>query len=128
MAHLRSSSEFPRKRLLALMCCVLTLTTTFDSVVITQILDGSLYVESSDASLTEWEDAVEQDDEMFRPPADPDLRREVRKQDRSLPGFVGVDAEPGPLLLRTLCRFHTSLHHAGSEHAYRNGCGFPLLC
>jgi len=113
-------------RLLALLCGLLSITASFDAVVVNQVLDGSLYAEAEELSLTEQEEPGETGDDMLRPVSAPQVRRD--RQERPLQGLAGSDAYPGRLPLSTIPRIRTRLHHSGCEHANRNGLGVPLLC
>jgi hypothetical protein len=115
-------------RLLALLCGVLSVTASFDTVLVNQVLDGSLYVRAGETAVTEADDAGEEDDDMLRPLSSREVHRSDRKQERRLPGFGGLDAHPGRLPLSVIPHLRGLPCHPGSEHAGRNGLGVPLLC
>ena len=78
------------ERLLALVCCVLSITVSFDSVVANQILDGNLYTRTPVPGLTERDEPVEEDDDMLRPSNAPQVGRAEQNHLRPTPG-----SEPG---------------------------------
>jgi hypothetical protein len=112
--------------LAVLVCCVVSLTTPFDLDTVAQVLDGSL-----SASVPSWtltSDDSDDSDDLVRPGRAPECHRDVRKQ----PRVAGASALPRPgRVLR--CRPWTQPQgrlttRPGGEHAFRNGCGTPLLC
>jgi hypothetical protein len=114
--------------LLALLCCVLCVTVSFDTVIVNQILDGSLYVQTTAASMTEQDEVSLEDDDMIRPSASPMVRRNEREQERDPSGCPVCARGPGRLPLTIVSLIRALPCHSGCEHANRNGLGVPLLC
>jgi hypothetical protein len=116
------------ERLLALLCSILSITASFDSIVVKQALDGSHSGRASAPLLNDLEDPGENNDDMLGPVDSPAVRKIDRKHERPLPGFTPSNANPGRLPLSSIARIRTLLGHAGCEHARRNGVGVALLC
>jgi hypothetical protein len=116
------------ERLLALLCCILCITVSFDSVIVSQVLDGNLYARSPVPGLTEQDEPVEEDDDMLRPSTAPEIGRAARNQQRPAPGGAPGDDVVNRLAPSTFARLRALPCHSGCEHSYRNGVGTPLLC
>jgi hypothetical protein len=117
------------QRLLALLCGILSITASFDSIVVKQVLDGSLPVHlAALPSLTEQEDPGQNNDDMLNLVDSLEVGGIDRKHERPLQVFTAGNAQAGRLPLSAVARIRTLLGHAGCEHARRNGVGVPLLC
>jgi hypothetical protein len=114
--------------LLVLVCCAVSLTAPFDMDTVAEVLAGCVPSHLSHCMVSNADDNDPDEDNLLRPTSGPDFRCDVRKQPR-LPGPVPpTQARPG---FRCSARSHPGqclVTRAGGEHAFRNGCGAPLLC
>ena len=113
--------------LAVLVCCVVSLTTPFDLDTVAQVLDGRLSRQLPALAIRGADDSDDEDD-LVRPASAPECRRDVRKQTRPTGSFL-------PSRARSVCRgglcflpARRLAARSGGEHAFRNGCGTPLLC
>jgi hypothetical protein len=115
------------RRLVVLLCALLSVLASSDSLVLEQILEGP--TPQATGPVLSQDDPDEDDDDMLRPTPAGVGRRAPRKDVRS--PFFHEDPDVGR---RTGgCPAHGSAPlpfpaRAGSEHARRNGFGAPLLC
>jgi hypothetical protein len=114
--------------LLVLVCCAVSLIAPFDMDTVAEVLAGSVPSSPSLCTISNGDDNDPDEDTLLRPTKGPDFRCDVRKQPR-LPGPI----PPPHVRIGFRCWEHGHparclVTRAGSEHAFRNGCGAPLLC
>jgi len=128
MAGLYAPSPKPtwHRCLAVLLGCVVSLTAPFDMDTVVQVLDGSV-ANQLPSAIYGIPDDNDDEDNLVRPTA-PQGRRDSRKQ----PRLAGPPTAPqNGFVLRCVPRLQSSRWLAlrpGGEHAFRNGCGTPLLC
>jgi hypothetical protein len=107
-------------------CWVVCLIAPFDLDTVVQVLDHAVPPPLPVAVLGDAENNDEEDN-LLTPGSAPECRRDVRKQ----PRLSGAFALPQGRLGGGRTHFHSSGRLAtrpGGQHAFRNGCGTPLLC
>lgn len=107
------------------LCCLLSLTSSFNLTFLTDILDRNLPVQHL-PTVAEVEEDIDED-LVYSSAAVADGRRGERKP--SEPRFEALQPDHSPASRPHATRTTTSsIRRAGSEHALRNGLGVPLLC
>jgi hypothetical protein len=111
-----------------LLCCLLSLTGPFNLSTVYQVLDSTLSAPNPAGPCIEAQDIDDDEEDLLQPVSAADGRRFERKQAAPVgasltlcPAFSARKA-PRTRLSRSLGQ------RSGSEHAFRNGCGTPLLC
>jgi hypothetical protein len=95
---------------------------------ILRLIEGVPPVFQPGRALIELEDSPEGRDDLFRVRGLNDSWRAERRQPASA-HFCFLTDLPDPRLTPFQARLAPPHHHGpGCEHAYRNGCGGPLLC
>jgi len=111
-----------------LLCCLLSVTGPFNLSAVYQMFDGSPSPANPVGSYIEAQD-IDDDEEDLLQPVNPS---EGRRLDRKQAPPVGTPFAGHPSASLHSCpdtrRARRLLCLAGSEHAFRNGCGAPLLC
>jgi hypothetical protein len=125
----RSTRSRALRWLAAVVGCLISLTAPFDMDTVALVLEHGLAPGLAVAVLRDAQDNDPDEENLLSPTAPPVSRRDVRKQPRLSGGAVAVP-ESGALLPcrpRLLAPERLAIR-PGGEHAFRNGCGAPLLC
>jgi hypothetical protein len=110
-----------------LLACVLSVLAPFAESAVVRAIEGSPALSLGGASITETDD-VEDEEDLYRPSSREDAwRTEHRLAAHLFAGFAD-DCSASCHLPLPQHRAAPDHNASGGEHAYRNGCGGPLLC
>jgi hypothetical protein len=109
-----------------LLCCLLSVAAPFSESALMEVIEGHPSSPSAVPQLAEAEEPIDDEEDLLRSAGLREGRRSERKHALPQPLLPFVAApvgwpDPAPTSDHPLRR-------AGSEHAFRNGFGSPLLC
>ena len=111
-----------------LLCCVLSISAPFAESTVVQVLSGVSPSPPVGPTMSEEEDDVEDEEDLYRVRGLNDSWQAERRL-ADFPIFCIAPESPDPRLTPFWARRASPYHRGpGCEHAYRNGNGGPLLC
>jgi hypothetical protein len=109
-----------------LLGCVLSVLAPFGESTVVQLIEGGSALSQTCPTMSE-RDTIEDEEDLYKPKAEDDSWRIDRKHATPLLCCVVAD-QPDAFLTHLQARRAAAHHHGpGCEHAYRNGCGGPML-
>ncbi len=108
--------------------CVVSLTAPFDMDTVAQVLRPGSTTHHPVAIVADLEDNDPDQDNLLAPGSPAKCRRADRKQPRPLEAVPPAETSPIFRWAPSLPTLGWLVSRPGGEHAFRNGCGTPLLC
>jgi len=111
-----------------LVSCLLSVLAPFAESTVVQLLTSVSPPSTAEQMLSEEEDSIEDEEDLYRVRGPNDSWRAERQQ-ADFPIIDATPDSPDPSLTPFFARRASAYHRGpGCEHAYRNGRGGPLLC